>query len=99
MILDPSNPHYHELPGLAVLFGGMWIANISYWGFNQYIIQRALAAQSLGEAQKGLMFAGYLTLLMPLIVVVPGIAAFGFGADLARPDEAFPWLLNEFVIV
>ena len=99
MILDPSNPHYQDLPGLGVLFGGMWIANISYWGFNQYIIQRALAAQSLGEAQKGLMFAGYLKLLMPLIVVVPGIAAFGFGADLARPDEAFPWLLNEFVIV
>src|SRR3546814_5175329 len=53
MILSPDNPHYKELPGLAVLIGGMWIANLSYWGFNQYIIQRALAAKSLAEAQRG----------------------------------------------
>jgi solute:Na+ symporter, SSS family len=98
MILDPSNPHYQELPGLGVIFGGLWVANISYWGCNQYIIQRALAAKSLTEAQRGLMFAGYLKLLMPLIVVIPGIAAFGFGVDLLRPDEAYPWTLNEFVI-
>jgi len=98
MILDPSNPHYQELPGLTVLLGGMWVANISYWGCNQYIIQRALAAKSLKEAQKGLMFAGYLKLLMPLIVVIPGIVAFGFGVELLRPDEAYPWTLNEFVI-
>jgi len=98
MIIDPSSPHYQELPGLSVLFGGLWVANISYWGLNQYIIQRALAAKDLSEAQRGLMFAGYLKILMPLIVVVPGIAAFGFGADLVRPDEAYPWLLNEFVV-
>jgi solute:Na+ symporter, SSS family len=97
MILDKSHPNYIELPGLGVLLGGMWIANISYWGCNQYIIQRALAAKSLAEAQRGVMFAGYLKILMPLIVVIPGIAAFGFGADLLRPDEAYPWLLNEFV--
>jgi solute:Na+ symporter, SSS family len=97
MILDKSHPNYVELPGLGVLLGGMWVANISYWGCNQYIIQRALAAKSLAEAQRGVMFAGYLKILMPLIVVIPGIAAFGFGADLLRPDEAYPWLLNEFV--
>ena len=57
MILLPSNPHFKELPGIAVLVGGLWIANLSYWGFNQYIIQRALAAKSLGEAQKGIRLA------------------------------------------
>ncbi len=97
MILDPGHPFYYELPGISVLIGGMWVANISYFGCNQYIIQRALAAKSVREAQKGLMFAGYLKLLMPLIVVIPGIAAFGLGAQLLRPDEAYPWLLGEFV--
>ncbi len=97
MILSSDHEFYYELPGISVLIGGMWIANISYWGCNQYIIQRALAAKSVQEAQRGLMFAGYLKLLMPLIVVIPGIAAFGFGAELLRPDEAYPWLLAEFV--
>ena len=64
------------MPWFGVLFGGMWIANLFYWGFNQYITQRALAAKSLDEAQRGMMFAGYLKLFMPLIVVVPGIAAY-----------------------
>lgn len=67
---------YQKLPWFGVLFGGMWIANLFYWGFNQYITQRALAAKSLDEAQRGMMFAGYLKLFMPLIVVVPGIAAY-----------------------
>lgn len=97
MILSPDHEFYYELPGISVLLGGLWIANISYWGCNQYIIQRALAAKSVAEAQKGLMFAGYLKLLMPIIVVIPGIVAFGFGASLLRPDEAYPWLLGEFV--
>ncbi|MBS9522728.1 sodium/sugar symporter [Litoribacter alkaliphilus] len=66
---------YLDLPGISVLVGGMWITNLSYWGFNQYITQRALAAKSLDEAQKGMIFAGFLKLLMPLIVVIPGIAA------------------------
>jgi len=65
-----------DLPGLGVLIGGLWIANLYYWGFNQYIIQRALAAKSLREAQRGVIFAGFLKILIPLIVVVPGIAAF-----------------------
>ncbi|CAM1373259.1 sodium/sugar symporter [Tenacibaculum xiamenense] len=76
MILDKSNPEYNNLPGIAVLVGGMWVANLYYWGFNQYIIQRTLAAKSLKEAQKGILFAAFLKLLIPLIVVIPGIAAF-----------------------
>lgn len=76
MILDKSNPEYKNLPGIAVLVGGMWVANLYYWGFNQYIIQRTLAAKSLKEAQKGILFAAFLKLLIPLIVVIPGIAAY-----------------------
>ena len=53
MILEPSNPEYKNLPGIGVLVGGMWVANLYYWGFNQYIIQRTLAAKSLEESQKG----------------------------------------------
>jgi SSS family solute:Na+ symporter len=97
MILDKSNPNYKELPGLGVLLGGMWMAHFFYWGCNQYITQRALAAKSIKEAQHGLMFAGYLKILTPLIVVVPGIVAFALKADIAKPDEAYPWLLNSFI--
>jgi len=76
MILDESNAYYKDLPGIAVIVGGMWVANLYYWGFNQYIIQRTLAAKSLRESQKGILFAAFLKLLIPLIVVVPGIAAY-----------------------
>lgn len=76
MILDESNPEYMNLPGIGVLVGGLWVANIYYWGFNQYIIQRTLAAKSLQEAQKGILLAGFLKLLIPFIVVIPGIAAY-----------------------
>lgn len=98
MILDKSHPDYKFLPGISVLIGGMWIANLSYWGANQYIIQRALAAKSIREAQKGLAFAAYLKILLPMIVVVPGIAAFVLGADLGKADDAYPWLLSNFVV-
>lgn len=97
MILSKDNPYYSDLPGIGVLIGGLWIANISYFGCNQYIIQRALAAKSIGEAQKGLAFAGYLKLLLPMIVVIPGIAALVLGADIGRNDEAYPWLLGNLV--
>ncbi|MEL0047751.1 MAG: sodium/solute symporter, partial [Gammaproteobacteria bacterium] len=90
MILSPSNPHYMSLPGLSVLIGGMWVMNVSYWGFNQYIIQRALAAKSIDEAQKGIAFAAFLKLLMPIIVVLPGIAVFVMGVDISAPDQAYP---------
>lgn len=76
MILDESNPEFMNLPGIWVLIGGMWVANLYYWGFNQYIIQRTLAAKSLKEAQKGIVMAAFLKLLIPFIVVVPGIAAY-----------------------
>jgi SSS family solute:Na+ symporter len=74
--------------------GGMWIMNLSYWGFNQYIIQRALAAKSIGEAQRGIAFAAYLKLLMPVIVVLPGLAALILVPDLARPDQAYPEIMK-----
>ncbi|OYX27768.1 MAG: sodium/glucose cotransporter [Flavobacteriales bacterium 32-35-8] len=76
MIFDKSNPYYDKLPGIGVLIGGMWVANLYYWGFNQYIIQRTLAAKSLKESQKGILLAAFLKLIIPLIVVIPGIAAY-----------------------
>jgi SSS family solute:Na+ symporter len=86
--------HYDKLPGIAVLVGGMWIANLSYWGFNQYIIQRALAAKSLDEAQKGVIFAAFLKLLMPVIIVLPGIAAVMLAPGLKTSDEAYPTMMR-----
>jgi len=76
MILTKDNPEFMNLPGIAVLIGGMWVANLYYWGFNQYIIQRTLAAKSLKEAQRGIAFAAFLKLIIPLIVVIPGIVAY-----------------------
>ena len=76
MILEETNDNYVNLPGIWVLVGGLWVANLYYWGFNQYIIQRTLAAKSLKEAQKGILLAAFLKLLIPLVVVVPGIAAY-----------------------
>lgn len=101
---------YQDLPGLAVLLGGMWIANLNYWGFNQYITQRALGA-SLPTARQGLLFAGFLKLMMPILVVLPGIAAYvlykegagNFQQDMmyqigdklvVKSDNAYPTLLN-----
>lgn len=81
MILDDSHPNYSDLPGIWTLLGGLWVLHFSYWGFNQYIIQRALGAESLAEAQKGLAFAAFLKLLIPVIVVVPGIAALVLAQD------------------
>jgi SSS family solute:Na+ symporter len=94
MIFTKDSPHYALLPGISVLVGGMWIMNLSYWGFNQYIIQRALAAKSTREAQKGIMFAAYLKMLMPVIVVLPGVAAVMLAPDLETPDKAYPTLMN-----
>jgi len=94
MILSPESEHYADLPGISVLVGGMWIMNLSYWGFNQYIIQRTLAAKDLREGQKGIAFAAFLKLLMPIIVVLPGIAAVLLLPDLGKPDQAYPELMN-----
>lgn len=88
---------YQLLPGLGVLIGGMWIANLYYWGINQYIIQRALAAKSTKEAQNGMVFAAFIKVLMPFIVVLPGIVAYVMQADIGKADEAYPWILSNFV--
>ena len=104
MIFDKSNPNYMDLPGLSVLIGGMLIINLNYWGCNQYITQRALGAD-LKTARSGILFAAFLKLLMPLIVVIPGIAAFvlyqngHFQTEMLQdgslnPDRAYPTLLN-----
>jgi len=86
-----------KLPGLSVLIGGMWIANIYYWGTNQYIVQRALAAKSLGEARKGIAFAAAMKLVLPLIVVIPGIVAYAMKVDLDKGDQVYSFVLNEFI--
>ena len=104
MIFKKDNPNYIDLPGLTVLLGGMWIVNLNYWGCNQYITQRALGAD-LPTARAGILFAAFLKLLMPVIVVLPGIAAYVlYNADVfsgemmqngeLNPDRAYPVLLN-----
>lgn len=99
LILSKDNPHYQSLPGISILVGGLWVANLFYWGCNQYITQRALAAKSLKEAQSGMIFAGFLKILMPVIVVVPGVAAYVLASDsIGKPDEAYPWLLSNLPV-
>ena len=104
MVYEKGNPNYMDLPGFTVLVGGMWIVNLNYWGCNQYIVQRALGAD-LKTARSGILFAAFLKLLMPVIVVLPGIAAYVLhqqgmfqtemiaGNEL-NPDRAYPVLLN-----
>jgi SSS family solute:Na+ symporter len=104
MIFKKDDPYYMDLPGLAILVGGMWIVNLNYWGCNQYITQRALGAD-LQTARSGILFAAFLKLLMPVIVVLPGIAAFVlykegvFTTEMTLNgevvgDRAYPVLLN-----
>lgn len=99
LILKSTDPGYKDLPGISVIIGGLWVANLYYWGCNQYIIQRALAAKSLRESQKGIEFAAILKLFVPLIVVVPGIAVYSMGVELDKPDAAYPWLLSNIMPV
>lgn len=94
LIFSKDNPHYQYLPGILVLVGGMWIMNLSYWGFNQYIIQRVLAAKDVQEAQKGIMFAAYLKMLIPVIVVLPGVAAVMLAPDIETADKAYPTVMR-----
>jgi len=104
MIFKKDNANYMDLPGLTVLIGGMWIVNLNYWGCNQYITQRALGAD-LKTARSGILFAAFLKMLMPVIVVIPGIAAYllykqnVFNTEMIQggevnPDRAYPVLLN-----
>jgi solute:Na+ symporter, SSS family len=86
---------FQDIPGIAVLVGGLWIANFFYWGFNQYVIQKGLAAKNIKEAQRGLAFAGYLKLILPFIVVIPGIAAYVLtNGELSPSDKAYPYVLQ-----
>jgi SSS family solute:Na+ symporter len=104
MIFSPTDKYYKELPGLSVLFGGMLINNLAYWGCNQYIVQRALGAD-LNTARKGILFAAFLKLLVPVIAVLPGIVMYVlhnkglFQAEMSdggvlKPDHAYPTLMN-----
>ena len=97
MIINKSDPNHFYLPGIRAIFGGIWIAGIYYFGANQYIIQKAFGAKSLKEAQRGMVFAAYLKLILPFVVVIPGIAAFALSADIGKADEAYPWLLETIV--
>mgnify|MGYP003310911225 CR=1 FL=1 len=98
MILSPDNPSYSNLPGIWILIGaGVWIGHFAYWGFNQYITQRALGAKSIKEAQKGVMFAAYLKLLMPLVIVLPGICAAVLFPVLEKTDQAYPTMMIELL--
>lgn len=104
MIFDKSSPHYKELPGMSVLIGGMLVNNLAYWGCNQYIVQRALGAD-LPTARKGILFAAFLKLLVPVIAVLPGIAMYVLHqkglfqqemsvGGIVKPDHAYPTLMN-----
>ena len=96
---------YDNVPGIAAIVGGLWLTNLCYWGFNQYITQKGLAAYSIHEAQKGFLFAGMLKLLMPFIVLIPGICAFyitqygdtNLQDAIKVSDEAYPWFIKNFM--
>ena len=103
---------YFTLPGLALIIGALWLTNIGYWGFNQYIIQKGLAAKSLDEAKKGLLFAAFLKILIPFIVCIPGVCAFliwqhpdllnnaiNLHGTIERSDDAYPFLIRNFTPV
>ena len=95
MVLSADNPSYKDLPGVWILLGlGVWIGHFFYWGFNQYITQRALAAKDIKEAQKGVMFAAYLKLLMPVVIVLPGICAAILFPMLEKSDQAYPTMMS-----
>lgn len=96
---------YDNVPGIAAIVGGLWLTNLCYWGFNQYITQKGLAAYSIHEAQKGFLFAGMLKILMPFIVLMPGICAFyitqygdtNLQDTIKVSDEAYPWFIKNFM--
>ena len=106
------NDPYFDIPGIVVIVGALWLTNLGYWGFNQYIIQKGLAAKSLDEAKKGMVFAGFLKILIPFIVCIPGVCAFYIMNQqpelyekliggvvengITRPDQAYPFLIHHF---
>ncbi len=101
---------YFDIPGIAVIVGALWLTNLGYWGFNQYIIQKGLAAKSLSEAKKGMVFAAFLKILIPFIVCIPGVCAFyimkeqpelfaKLAGSIERSDDAYPFLIRNFTPV
>ena len=103
---QPSDP-YFDIPGITVIVGALWLTNIGYWGFNQYIIQKGLAAKNLSEAKKGMIFAAFLKILIPFIVCIPGVCAFyivnyqpellqTLTGSIERSDDAYPFLIRNF---
>ena len=110
VIQQSHNPSgFANVPGIAAVVGGVWLTNLGYWGFNQYIIQKGLAAKSVAEAQKGLVFAGFLKILIPFIVCLPGICAYYISlhpeaftqlqGSINVSDDAYPWLVRNFTPV
>jgi len=110
VIQQSHNPSgFANVPGIAAVVGGVWLTNLGYWGFNQYIIQKGLAAKSIAEAQKGLVFAGFLKILIPFIVCLPGICAYYISlhpeafthlqGSINVSDDAYPWLVRNFTPV
>ena len=106
--LQKADP-YFDIPGIVVIVGGLWLTNLGYWGFNQYIIQKGLAAKSLAEAKKGMIFAAFLKILIPFIVCIPGVCAFyimnspdcadlraSLAGSIERSDDAYPFLIRNF---
>ena len=100
---------YFDIPGIVVIVGALWLTNLGYWGFNQYIIQKGLAAKSLAEAKKGMIFAAFLKILIPFIVCIPGVCAFyimnspdcadlraSLAGSIERSDDAYPFLIRNF---
>ena len=101
---------YFDIPGIAVIVGALWLTNLGYWGFNQYIIQKGLAAKSLDEAKKGMVFAAFLKILIPFIVCIPGVCAFyiktqqpdmfaQLAGGISVSDDAYPFLIRNFTPV
>ena len=106
--LQKADP-YFDIPGIVVIVGALWLTNLGYWGFNQYIIQKGLAAKSLAEAKKGMIFAAFLKILIPFIVCIPGVCAFyimnspdcadlraSLAGSIERSDDAYPFLIRNF---
>ena len=98
---------YFDIPGIVVIVGALWLTNLGYWGFNQYIIQKGLAAKSLSEAKKGMIFAAFLKILIPFIVCIPGVCAYyimtqepelyqSLAGEITRSDDAYPFLIRNF---
>ena len=111
-IADITQDPFFDIPGIVVIVGALWLTNLGYWGFNQYIVQKGLAAKSLNEARKGLLFAAFLKVLIPFIVCIPGVCAFfianspeaaglreGLAGTIARSDDAYPFLIHNFTPV